>query len=551
MSRLAPAGEGDLPTKLVFQGIDPGSPESRLLGARLGGEIRHFQNSARQQRGEQPTHHQIKAMPNGRGRMTYSYNQGIETLRVHLEPEYQKQLLSEPEKDRPGRADPTLAIDVLFTNELWTAYDIYSITSEVVTPGGTYPSTPERWEVLRDTPPSVYLDEYFGSDAHRYRNIESSTQRVEFYSMIGRPLAFVSDFSHLDDFYNRSGPVEGYHVWLIITGEMSGWYGWNPFQRVILIGIGDREPGTPGGSYPPRVDRTYGREERDYFDVLIPAAAQVAPAQDEPYEAIALGRTGRRDDARLVPCSELQVSKACSRRFTAQAGSLPTAGGEGGEGGGGGSFPPQSDAPPFWAGQGFLARPVKKQIVGVPVEKTRIDIYIGSSNNSQRNQFPNTPHEFDLVKEWLSGQVKVQVREFAEAPPVGVRVDLETDMVKRTYASPGPNMGPSQQVTSTSGPSTPPHVGTWHFAAGPNWVDGGNEPAEPDRKDSDGKDMMGKLLDQKLFDLVNLAKLDPIPNALLHEATWPGEAAGRMTYLCTIEWTPPEEVWLKGTAKIL
>lgn len=548
MSRLAP-GDGDLPTKLVFLGVDPGSPESRLLGAQLGGEIRHFQNSARQQRGDLPTHHQVKAMPNGRGRMTYSYNQGIETLRVHLEPSYQKELLEKSEEERPGRADPTLAIDILFTNELWTAYDIYTKISETVTPGGNYPAQPETWDVqvFNTIGPALapWRNDSFVS------NYKEGIVRVDFYSQKA-PVVSKSDLYEpkLSTKFNFNGPIEFYHVYAWCTYDLVGWWGKDSESRVVLLEAGDRQPGTPGGTYPPVVNRVYGHEERDYFDVLLPAGASVTPTgpNDEPYEAIALGRTGRRDDARLVPCSELQVSKACARRFTVQPGSV-SGGGEGGSGESE-SYPPLADAPPFWAGQGFLARPVKKQVVGVPVEKTRIDIYIGSSNNSQRNQFPATAHDFSWVKEQLTGQLKVQVREFADAAPVGVRVDLETDMAKRTYVSPIPNQTPTRQLTSTAGPSTPPHPGTWHFAAGANWTDGGNEPAEPDRKDGSGKDMMGKLLDQKVFDSPWAQKLDPVPNVLLHEPTWPGEVAG-MLYLCTIEWTPPEEVWLTGVAKIL
>lgn len=552
MSRLAPEPD-ELPTKIVLHGAEPGSAESVLLSKQLGGEIRHLLSSARQARllAESPSQFMTKAMPNGRGRLIYNFNQGIETLHVHLEPTFAKELAVEGKRDQPGRADPVLAIDVLFTNEMFTAYDITTLTSETTTPGGNYPAVPEVWDVqvlrtlesVRTLYPAGAIEEL-------------TSERVDFFQQLGA--AYNPD--HIrpgPNFkFDTNGPVEFYHVYAVMKFVDDGFhdYGWGiGGTGVMLIEVGDRQPGTPGGTYPPVVTRFYGREARDYFDVLIPAGAVGDPEPeqgDESYEAVALGRTGRYEDGRLIPASELQVSKACTRAFTAVAPPVPPV-----TEGGGNDLPQgaEIDAPSFWAGQGFIARPKKTQIIGVPIEKTVIDIYVGSSNNTQLNDFPGTSPRFDFVKTSLKGPIKVQLREFAAAPPVGIRVDLETDMVQRTYTSPQANQGPTRQLTSTDGPSTPPRPGTWHFAAAPNWVDGGNEPAEPDRKDADGKEMMGKLLDQKTFDEETLTanQIEPVPSALLHEPIWPGDVGGRMRFLCRIEWTPPEEVYLTGTAKIL
>lgn len=573
MSR--PPLPGETPTKVVFQGVNPGSPLARLLYQHYQGEIGQFHSKARQARlmPDQPGGHMHKALPGG-GQLRYSYNNGQEVLTVKLEPKVIERIVEEFQTKIPERADPTLAIDILFTNETYTAYDVVKLDRTIIVPGGTNPGDGGFWDVqvlnnienaLRPWRESSFITNY-----------SEGTVRVEFVYQKA-PVNWYEDLfpPRLNDKFFFDGPVDQYHVYAWCKFTAGGGFG-PPYDdsRVSLLEIGDYQPGTGPTTYPPRTEYYYAREVRDLFDVVIPAGAvgDVQPdpkTGDKPYEAEALGRTGNHKDDRLIPCAEMNITKSCTREFHLTLG----------EGSSGGETGPQPagvetvDAPKYFYGQGFLARPHKAQIAGMPVEKTVIYLYLATSNNIHFEDFPGGDPDFEGFKNYIKGNCKVQVREFGSETPTGVRVDVKTDEYVRRYTTPIANQSPSRLDTEEVRPSI--REGTWVFAAGANWVDGGNEPAEPDRKDAEGKDMMGKLLAEREIDfsvefpsppgeppaenVMTLPGMEPMESKLYHEPEWPGDILigqntdnpSRMRFLCRIEWTPPEKPYLTGSAKII
>lgn len=113
MSRLPPEF-GKNPTKLVFRGVDPGSPAARQLFLQYEGQLRHFHAKARQAVGlsELPIYATHIQLPGG-GSMHYSYNNGQEAIHVLVNPTTVEVPTTEPVKKTTS---PTyvLAIDVVF-----------------------------------------------------------------------------------------------------------------------------------------------------------------------------------------------------------------------------------------------------------------------------------------------------------------------------------------------------------------------------------------------------------------------------------------------------
>lgn len=566
MSR--PPLPGETPTKVVFQGVNPGSPLARLLYQTYQGEIGQFHSKARQARliGDQPGGHMHKALPGG-GQLRYSYNNGQEVLTVKLEPRVIERLVEEFREKIPERADPTLAIDILFKNELYEAYDVYAVDRTIIVPGGTNPGDGGSWDVQVLNTIANALRPW--RESSFTTNYSEGTIRVEFVYQKA-PVNWYEDLfpPRLNDKFFFGGPVDQYHVYAWCKFTAGGYED----SRVVLIEIGDYQPGTGPTTYPPRTEYYYAREVRQMFDVVIPAGAVGNPqpnpkTNEKPYEAEALGRTGNHMDDRLIPCAELPITKSCQREFKITLGE-PTVGGETGPTPGGVA---SVDAPDYFYGQGFLARPHKEQIAGMPVEKTVIYLYLATANNRKSDDFPGGAPSYDQFKNFIRGNCKVQVREFGMETPTGVRVDVKTDMYRAKYTTPIANQLPTRFDIEEVVPSDPVRDGTWVFAAGENWTDGGNEPAEPDRKDAEGKDMMGKLLAEREIDfdeenplidenVMLLPPVDPWDAKLYVEPEWPGtiltnqqtiEADGRMAFLCRIEWTPPEKPYLKGSAKII
>lgn len=110
--RLPPV-PGWAPTKVVFDGVKPGSPEAQALYLEFQGPINRFHAKARQavQTSEQQGFGMHQKLPNG-GMMRYSFNHGQETIHVQVEPEIVV-VAKKPKKPKPKPKPKFLAIDVL------------------------------------------------------------------------------------------------------------------------------------------------------------------------------------------------------------------------------------------------------------------------------------------------------------------------------------------------------------------------------------------------------------------------------------------------------
>jgi hypothetical protein len=83
-SRLPPEF-GETPTKVVFEGVEPGSAEAQRLYHERISEISSFHQKARQNRmiSESPTSSMQQALPNG-DQLRYTFNNGVENIHVRL-----------------------------------------------------------------------------------------------------------------------------------------------------------------------------------------------------------------------------------------------------------------------------------------------------------------------------------------------------------------------------------------------------------------------------------------------------------------------------------
>lgn len=146
-SRLPPKF-GAPPTKVIFEGVPPGSPLARALFAPRRGEITRFHQKARQnvEIGEQSGQHMHQKLPDGE--MSYSYNYGQEILHVRLRKDVVIEAASKLVPTYPERA--LLAIDILFDQEAYKFQHLYVDFSAANPPEYPVPwySLYETWQAL-------------------------------------------------------------------------------------------------------------------------------------------------------------------------------------------------------------------------------------------------------------------------------------------------------------------------------------------------------------------------------------------------------------------
>ena len=129
MSRFPP-DVGRPPTKVVFDGVEPGSDAARQLLMRYQAEINRFHYRAKvtselgASLGRDPASYAQQALPGDDGRMRFSQIGGQETIHIRLNPKVIEGLEETmPEEDRPTQ--PILAVDVIFDTKTYMTTEIW------------------------------------------------------------------------------------------------------------------------------------------------------------------------------------------------------------------------------------------------------------------------------------------------------------------------------------------------------------------------------------------------------------------------------------------
>jgi len=125
-----PGEFGETPPKIVILGTGGDKALAIRLFNLNAGPINAFQSKARMQRlmsGDRTTFmHQ--ELPDG-GSLHYNYNNGQETIYVELRPEIISAAEQDPELRKRPPYPPILAVDVVFEPERYSAYNIFSVSS--------------------------------------------------------------------------------------------------------------------------------------------------------------------------------------------------------------------------------------------------------------------------------------------------------------------------------------------------------------------------------------------------------------------------------------
>lgn len=518
-----PAEPRETPTKVVFEGVDPGSAAAQRLYYENFGDISSFQQKARQSRliSGQPTSSMQQQLPNG-GRLTYTFNNGLETIHVKLAPRGSSST-TEPGKKPELVTPPQLAIDVLFNPELYETGDVWAFTETTV----YHPAVPPRVQ------PDARIYSYDGSgnpinDELAYAlagdtdytgingTVVKLTDRFNWFIQAEQDLAIITPGTAFELTYTL--------VQYPNTFPFTSFYPPNAVRaiRTYAVAKGRTDPGTPAFT---TVTKEFTRDQRRFFNGLGVAGAIGDPEGDNPYESKSVDEKEDVEDGRLVPCETIKQGPAITREIVFGDG-----------------------ASRRYIGIGFLALPTVPITPGAKPVKTVIDLYLGSANSKVKNtqdtatkeaKFGTDDSSFQYdVDQKLSGDVRV--REFRDQSPIAVKVSVKSNMAR---SFPQFNYAPSYVV------SDPDRTFEWYFAATPTWVDGGAEPADINAVDANGRPTMGDLLEMFSFTDILAAKVSPVDRKVYSKPEWPKDVAA-MTKICRIEWTPADTPNTKGKATI-
>lgn len=554
-----PTRAGETPTKVVFQGVEPGSAAARLLLIQHEGMLRQFQSKARQQRvlsdqGQYATHRQL---PDG-GSIRYIYNNGQETLLVQLNPGVLREL-PEPPDYRLLPCNIVLAVDVLFDPEKFTAGDVYKKIPYLIHHTGgqpMYPNDPQYYTFDQEQlsypgqPPDPNGNNYEAYIRANYSNVTIARGVVD----VGKKLptlgdsisAFQSDgydsswatiaraqallASHIASATANLYNARRYYV-VYFTGTNGGFFGetysvgYNTWQIAEIYG-------RYTGPLTPDYDETayhVVREKRTYLSVLPVVGLRVVPKdpKDPPYAAFS---TGRYEDDRLIPL--VKDEKVTIQRSIAFGD--PTGGNE-------------------FVGAGFVAQLLSPFNPQVPPEEVEIEVYLASTNVQQTNQSPGregskfgTDDQSMNYSAFANVSYVLRVRELLDATgaPFIIKVSVDAEGKIEVFKQDQPNT-----VETTTMKADARHVDWWFTAATNQWGDGGRDPADPEAKSHDDKPTMGKLLAEK-EGTAAVAQTDVISERRVPtKPEWKGSVPN-MTRIATIKWKPPSACHVNGTADI-
>lgn len=521
-----PARPGEPPVKVVFEGIEPGSPEAQQLFFANQAAIQHFHAKARQNRdiSGQAGAHMQQAQRDG-GQFRYSYNNGIETVHIKLSPQRIERQLREPPPPELPPIPPTLAVDVLFETPFAELGNVWwyaeKTTTRPGTPGENYPSvviyqaSVEYWQ-SQFSSDTIWDEVYAGGTV--YGNGPSGT---------------VLGLEQHDQLVAR-GPQEPWNImqtYVIMKRHAPPGLG-QPYYvtEAFTLTMATRPVNIPPGPPVTVTEKVYTHDQRSFFKTLNLVGAQGNPEGDPEKDPPYVARTpGESDDGRLVPCEELKIGKEIER-----------------------ILPPEApDQPPNFVGAGFLAQPTMPITPGVEPEDTVIDIFVARSDVRQWNErsdaktssrFAVDDSSMKYQIEDFPRQVTIRAREFVGVSPVAIKVTVKAGM-KKVLTPDG------EPAVTTFGDSVPPRPVAWFFAAAPIWQDSGNEPAEPDTRDGEDRPMMGRLAKEETM-FVNQDQTRTPPDRVFRTAPKFDKPAEEYARVCRITWTPPKDATGEGEVKI-
>jgi hypothetical protein len=576
-SRLPPL-PGLPPPKITYEGLDAATPEGQRAIHQLQGHISRFHGKARQSVDLSGTsgQHMHGSLPGG-GVMRYTYNNGLEELNVRVPVTRgapAEETLERPEP--PVVVTPMLAIDVLFTNVLFMAGDVYSKTRES--------HTVQQWEWVPGDPipidphdPAVTTLTYNLNDTMSGWNGDSIGEDPgEHWTSTGATIITATDGSDggsghvltnpyrdsvgatgpsLDGFLIRSwqqvesigpftGPFGGVTPWSDFLGFAPGVTTSTidaPYRKIFVLTSESFWFAGEGGLRPTWIGRlgapvevtsdTHVRDQSSFFDVLNVVGLRVEDDPDDPadapYEAIS---TQSSADGRLRALSPEPAVRTASRALRAA-----------------------ESPPPGYVGEGFLAAPQKPPTAGDDnPPPTTIDVYLSSTNIIKANTYPGpVGATFEADDPSFSYDVKqdidwnIRVREFVDDAPIIVGVTTTTERRNKHWTG-EPNNEPTTPGDDEDVPSS--RTAEWNFAAGSTWTDQHGEPADPSVVTSDGKPTMGKLL-RELTGTTEVTGPVPLGRVMREAPFWSGSVVG-MTKIATIVWTPATDPNEQGSALI-
>jgi hypothetical protein len=545
---------GETPTKVVFEGVEPGSPEAQLLYMQNMGEISSFQQKARQSRvtsGNSVSSMQ-QALPGG-GQLRYTYNNGQETVHVRLNPVAGKVGTTSEEAAKTQHAEPLLAIDVVFAPSSFMSGDVFSFTQTsrseatwVWEEGDPIPVDPHDPAFYNETfglPDNPIGGSFGGPIEYTVGGTTTVVTSINSNRFVG-PAGFadmaahpptrnnISVFTYTELILTDNGnyfhdavnfwpapanvdPPDNKIAWCLVAAST--------YERFE----GQPEPEWHGRLGPPVTvnEKQNVRDQVFYFDTvnLVGCVGDVGGEHPARYEAVSVGTS---TDPRLIPTTQLGASITVAR---------------------GGAF---ADPPPPGAyGASFIAKPRKPiDPTEASPQPTVIDVYVAAQNTIKSNTYPgkegltfeadDADFTYDIKRD-LS--FTVQVREFIDGGGgYIVRVDPAFQKRKKHFHAPDHDQEPTIEGPSIDSDSERDE--SWKFAADKGWVDAGGAPADP------ANAKMGKLLASQAIAKTVVAR--DVPPRTVHSAPTFSGSVTAMTKVATIEWTPPSEEHKNGKATI-
>lgn len=498
---------------MVFEGGDAANPAAQLLRKQLAGAIAKFHAKARQQDelAGQDSSHMHQSLPGG-GSMRYVQNGGQETIFVRVPTPPGTPAPAEERPTPPAQPiEPLLAIDILFTPEVFLAADVTSYTQQTIppTPGPPW-WDPSGWSTIYDAGDS-FIGLYPGSGAPSFAWVLGPYQGSTGPGVMSGAIdaGDIISFDETDHAQTPLSPFVSYGAPHPL-GTAGDWVSAKFYFIPAVLGSGG-----------PTDVKTYTRDQYSFFDVLnvvgvVGDVTDPKGADGARYEATSLGAS---TDARLKPLTS--GSQTIARTLAV-------------------SDPEH----PGFTGAGFLARPRKSQGPTEEPEPVVFDVYLASINVTKENAYPDAEgatfeaddpsFNYDVFDEL---RFRIRAREFVLDRPHAVGVSTHTEKKIRHFDAGGYDTPPTIGGPDTV--STSDRAVDWGFAVARGWTDEGNEPADPTVVDDRGASTMGKLL----ADSGELTKVvtgpQPLGRSLPSAPVWPGDVTA-MTKVATITWTPPK-----------
>lgn len=592
-----PTQSGDTPTKVVLLGLAGDNDKALVLYNQIAGEVSAFLGKARQNRtiSESPSQYMQQARPGG-GSFRYQYNNGLETVFVTLTTS-ETHFATTPEPVEPPPSIPQLAIDVVFEPERFAAEDIYHIQQIVEPAQGGKPGDYRTWDKdhIGPSPRSTILSYYprsgYGYAIHRPGGGDDDYDyyydgREELAGGGGDMVLYGNNPSIGAVVYNAVRGGASYYTTEIelekaglggateqtYAGPGGGGtddFGLASLKAVISASSADAATatwaivympvetnfvyphGTPVGDYftnlkslPPvefyyRPDgfRDVNAEDKvERFDVRNMVAVVADPDGKDPYRVSSPGmETEPPNDERLKFLRYDEAEFKVTRELDIH----------------------DDRGDPGTFGAGFLAD-MKEPTSARYGESMTFHIYVASVNSTAHNAPPGPKKSLDRESPEVTRDIdavlrlRIRAREFNGVKPKKAGVQSQINFRTTTVDDDGTKVEYSDEATAPTGGgelgpigggTPPPEYVEWAFAVGPNWVDAGGEPSDPDAKD------MGALLADSMGKMPTVAGPDDKATRYYTETEWDHEIE-HMTKVAELTWKPPKSIGESGSATL-